>query len=927
MPFSLRARFFAVFLLFLPLIAMAQPPMVGLATRGFVGTGDQAMIGGLVLQGSGTKRVLFAVKGPSLSAAGITTPLANPRLEIPQITSQAVNDDWASDASADELRRLNRMPSDPLEAAMIRTLSAGAYTPIVTGVGGGTGVALLEIYDLSPEVNTLRIKGLATRGFVGEGERQLIGGVIVSGSGLSTLLFTAKGPSMAAVGLNGLLADPQLWLPQLGNARNDNWRQSPNAAQIIELGQSPSHEAEAALLLDVAAGAFTPVISGASGGASGIGLVEMYEMAALPPPEMARGWIYEQYLGNWRQIPDFSTITPFNAGTTEQINLDMRVQNDLFGLKFRGWLDIETAGPVVLALRSDDGGRVKINGEIVVDRDGIRSASTTKATREFTAGRHEIVIEYFEYYGKETLEFWLETPQGTRIEPVVYRDNYTPPPPPAPLPNATTVRFLQQATFGATPESVARFEALGMEGWINEQLSLPYSSHLDYLNGARMRGDIYQNQRMEAFWQHAITAPDQLRQRLALAWSELFVVSDVDGNLENYPEALAHYYDHLGRGSTGNYRDLLETVTLSPVMGLYLSHLGNAKPNPETGSQPDENYAREVMQLFSIGLWELNPDGTRKLANNQPIPTYDLDTVIGFAHVFTGWTYNWANRWPGSRSRENMMQPMELWPNYHSTAAKKLLSGVSLPPNQSGAVDLSMALDNLFQHPNVGPFLAYRLIQRITTSNPSPAYVGRVAAVFNNNGQGVRGDLTAVTKAILLDIEARRGEKMKEPLIALAQFFRLLKVSPHQTYFSYWNPEKDLGQAPLRSPSVFNFFLPDYIPADLASQRLAAPELQILTNTTVVSIHNEFYDRIFKAYPGYGYPGRGTFWLNFDDLWPLSTQPAQLVDYLDIWLTGGRMTSQLKAELVPFLTTLPIMDRILNALYFTTTAPDFWVER
>ncbi len=254
-----------------------RPAMIGIATRGFAGAGDEALIGGLVMQGTGQKRILFTAKGPSLAAQGITGPLANPQISVPQIPTPNVNDDWETDAGASELRNLNRAPSNPAEAALLRTLGAGAYTPVVTGVGGTTGVVLMEIYDLSPEVTTLRFKGLATRGPVRLGEQQMIGGVILQGRGINTMLFTAKGPSMADQGVSGLLADPQLLLPQISNLSNDNWNNSANAQRIIDLGRAPSRLAEAAILIDVAAGAFTPIISGVNS-TTGTGLVEMYEI-------------------------------------------------------------------------------------------------------------------------------------------------------------------------------------------------------------------------------------------------------------------------------------------------------------------------------------------------------------------------------------------------------------------------------------------------------------------------------------------------------------------------------------------------------------------------------------------------------------------------------------------------------------------------
>ena len=290
-------------------------------------------------------------------------------------------------------------------------------------------------------------------------------------------------------------------------------------------------------------------------------------------------------------------------------------------------------------------------------------------------------------------------------------------------------------------------------------------------------------------------------------------------------------------------------------MGVYLSMLGNQRADPARNISPDENYAREMMQLFTIGLVELNPDGTvRTDARGQEIPTYDQDIIEGFARVFTGWNYaEGANFNRARRTVANQTVPMELYPDYHSTESKQLLNGVQLPAGQSGQRDLEDALDNVFAHPNVGPFIATRLIERLVTSNPTPGYVQRVASTFNDNGGGVRGDLEAVVKAILLDVEARSanttpsGGKLKEPLLRLTQLWRAYDARSADGTFVFRPSTNDVfAQGPLQSPSVFNFFSPFYAPpGEIADAGLTAPELQIATEFRNTLVTNYFYAQVF----------------------------------------------------------------------------------
>lgn len=514
-----------------------------------------------------------------------------------------------------------------------------------------------------------------------------------------------------------------------------------------------------------------------------------------------------------------------------------------------------------------------------------------------------------------------------------------PPALPGGLPTAEeAARFLIKATYGPTPESVQRVTEIGYAAWIDEQMALPQTLHLTPLQDREAAGEnVYRNHRVEEWWDISLNAPDQLRQRVAFALSEIFVVSDRAGSLSNYPHGLANYYDMLARHAFGNYRDLLEDVTLSPVMGNYLSMIKNQKPDPANNIQPDENYAREVMQLFSIGLLELNPDGSVKLGDNgQPVQTYDNSHVVGFAHVFTGWAYynhdgEQSFRW-GDR---DMINPMSMYPEYHDTGPKKLLRGVILTSGRTGEQDLQAAMDNLFYHENVGPFMAKRLIQRLVTSNPSPGYVYRVAQAFEDNGAGVRGDLGAVIKAILLDYEALAPEliqhpaygKMREPILRVSHAWRVLDAGSPSGRYGYGSPENDLAQAPLRSPSVFNFFEPEYtFPGMIAEAGLLSPEFQITSETTSIDYANTV-QRI--AFSGISW-GDNRVEVDLSEEMGLASDPAALLDHLDLLLLAGQMTPELRADIMNALDAIDSTDteRIAEtAVYLVLVSPEFVIQK
>jgi uncharacterized protein (TIGR03437 family) len=531
---------------------------------------------------------------------------------------------------------------------------------------------------------------------------------------------------------------------------------------------------------------------------------------------------------------------------------------------------------------------------------------------------------------------------------------FTPPPNPPALPTGKptakdAARFLAQATFGPKPAEITDVQNRGFEAWLDEQFTLSADSHLTYLDAAlAAKGkDLYQEEMMESFWKQAVTGRDQLRQRVGFALQQIFVVS-FNSNINDQPFAVGSYVDMLNRNAFGNFRQLLEDVTLHPAMGRYLDHIQNDKEDPVTGQNPNENYARELLQLFSIGLYKLHPDGSLRLdANGLPIATYDQETVKGFSKVFTGWSYgtfqltenNW--KWPPiwQNGTAFWRVPMQVWPNHHSTAPKKLLDGVTLPGGQSAQQDLKAALDNIFNHSNVGPFIARQLIQRLVTSNPSPGYVYRVAQKFNDNGGGVRGDMRAVVRAVLLDYEARGADvvanqgygKMREPVVRFAHLLRAFNYScPCGKFPIYWMDSQEwaIGQNPLRSPTVFNFFEPNYShPGQIAAAGLYAPEFQITNDTSVIGISTFFH---YVVRDGFRWEETKPLVPDYAAYVPYATNPTQLVDHLDLVMAAGGMTAGFKTSLVNAISAMPTSDptaRVKAAVHLILTSPDYVIQK
>jgi uncharacterized protein (DUF1800 family) len=498
-------------------------------------------------------------------------------------------------------------------------------------------------------------------------------------------------------------------------------------------------------------------------------------------------------------------------------------------------------------------------------------------------------------------------------------------------------RFLGQTTMGATAEAIARVRALGFEGWLNEQFAMPRSQTLwDWLvaNGYNVATNINNQQGFDAaVWSQLITAPDQLRQRVGMAVLDFLVVG-ISGVANNYPQfSTAAYIDVLLDNAFGNYRTLLDQITTNAAMGAYLTFVGNRKANARTGAQPDENYARELLQLFSIGLYELNMDGSLRMSGGAPIETYTPDDISGLARVWTGWTLDSTENTTPDRYR----RPMIIAPTQHETGPKSFL-GKTIPIDTSGIDSKTMALDTIFAHPNVAPFVAKQLIQRLVTSNPTPAYVGRVAAVFADNGAGVRGDMKAVIRAILLDSEARDDSgaaasttfgKVRDPVQRLTGWARAYgATSPSNAWaIGDMSSATRLAQSPGRSGSVFGFFRPGYTPPNtvIADAGLVAPELQLANETTVIGYVNTMQTLIAA--------GIGDVRANYTELLAKAASSQALVDDINLMLAAGQLRAETLAQIraavdsIGSVASADLLSRVHTALLLVMASPDYLVQK
>lgn len=515
--------------------------------------------------------------------------------------------------------------------------------------------------------------------------------------------------------------------------------------------------------------------------------------------------------------------------------------------------------------------------------------------------------------------------------------------------DAEAARFLLQAQFSASDAEIAAVRAKGYMPWLSEQLGAARQpSAWEWVNS---KG--YEKVDTDAMiWRQLMTAADPVRKRMALALSEIFVVSGTEIG-SSWPTAMmAQYWDMLANGVTGNFRQLLEDVTLNPAMGFYLNTRGNRKED-NSGRQPDENYAREVMQLMTIGLYQLESNGTVKTgADGQPIETYVQSDVTNLARVFTGYDLDIraaernAFRPPNAsytiETNAWTTRPMAYTAANHSMLEARFL-GATVPAGTAGPAALKIALDTLFNHPNVGPFIGRQLIQRLVTSNPSPAYVKRVADTFANNGAGVRGDMKSVFAAVLLDDEARGPAglsdpnfgHLREPMLRFVQWGRTFGIGSTLDTWDIGNtsdPSQSLGQCPLRSPSVFNFFRPGYVPpsTSIASNKMVAPEFQLVNETSVGGYLN-FLQGILQN----GFDSKDVI-ATYTAEKTLVTDPAALVRRLNLLLTGNQLSAATVALITDALSKAPLvnpstdarrLDLICAGVLLVMGSPEYLVQK
>lgn len=555
----------------------------------------------------------------------------------------------------------------------------------------------------------------------------------------------------------------------------------------------------------------------------------------------------------------------------------------------------------------------------------------------------------------------------------------------------STTRFLTMATFGPDPNDVAALTGTSPSEWIRAEFNKPESPFLSdvqsyYDIGTRPAGEVLDGFDYGAttwvFWRNAVEGDDQLRQRLVFALSQITVVSSgSSGLLGIFPQTVGYFQDILSEHAFGNYRDLLKDVTYSPAMAEFLTYLGNQRADPATGRVPDENYAREILQLFTVGLIGLNSDGTPQLdTNGNPIEIYDNNDITELAKVFTGLYNPELNLRQGlfarlDRISQAARRPLIMNNQAHSPESKTFLD-VTIPANTPGDQSIDLALDGIMAHPNVGPFVGRQLIQRLVTSNPSPNYVRRVATAFDQGsfvlpdgstvGAGRKGDMQATIAAILFDpeIDPENGTiddnfgKVREPILRLTHFLRAFDAditSPEYAFVLYdTSPINALAQHPFRSPSVFNFYRPGYVaPGTLSGALgLTAPELQIVNASSTpgyinlltygtLKIQEDRFASVRPLFTASSVPfddvrARQTFVPDYSDALPLAGNPEGLIDYLDGLLLYGSMTAQTRQELIATLEAYPSValqtteqqeDFIGFAVLLVMSSPDYLVQR
>ena len=912
--------------------------LLNLSTRAVINPGGPSVAGGVLISGlviatgGGPRHLLIRAAGPALTAFGVPNAINDPVFSIYSGTTIIANGssrDWDLANTGGVITAATTQagafpfPTGSKDDAMVIDLNPGAYTIQVAGVGGVGGVALVEVYDLTSET----LSTVSVTASVAATDTQ--------GSAPGVFTFTRVGNNSSAINVSytvgGTAVSGTDYQPLAGVVSFPAGVSTATVTLVPKANALNLNNRTATLTL-------VPNNSYGVGANDNASVAIFYNSGSL-------------YVSNLRTPGSVSGSTAYGTGT---IQLSADGNSALVNVAFTN-----LSSPEVVAHLAIDGNYVFTLpqgqvGNAPWDFSPVGIYTKADLIAALKAGRVTISIDTASFPTGELTGSYLKSSGSAAFNA----------PAAAPTIDLTKIsapdaaRFLTQATFGPRGDEIVALPAKGYSNWINEQMALPASLHFaeasaDFVaNNSTGTGSpttgapntrISVNNRTHAWWKLATTAPDQLRQRVAFALSEILVTSDQNSTIANWEDGHTVYYDLLVSGAFGNFRDLLENVTLSPNMGIYLSALRNGKATFDSKgiqlTQADENYAREIMQLFTIGLNELQPDGSLKLdPNGQPIPTYTQQTIVETAKVFTGWGYyqptNSSFRGGGGIS-ENYINPMTLFPAFHDDATKTIVGGKILPAAQGGVKDLKDTLDTLFNHPNTGPFISKELIQRLVTSNPSPGYVYRVAQVFANNGANVRGDLGAVVRAILLDYEARSPAfinspsygKAKEPLLRATALLRAFAGNSDSGRFTLSTTDANLFQTAGRAPTVFNFFEPGYVyPGAIAAAGLYAPEFQILTDTSAITIPNYLYDSLINRVRN-----ATTVGLDYTAVLPIAKNSQGLTDYMNLVLSGSSMPPSMITRIVTALNAMPTStsdtDRIRSAIYLTVSSPEGSIQK
>ena len=901
--------------------------LTNISSRAQVGSGANVMITGLIVGSGSTRHVLLRATGPTLKNYSVTDALPDPKLTVYDSSGKVIasNDNWgdtdaAGVSAAEATAGAPAFPAGSKDSAIVLDLPPGGYTAQISSVDGRPGVALVEAFDITP----------------GSGSP----GNPVGGN--DAVAITATTPTTSP----GSSAPAVLTLTRAGDLS------APLTINYITSGSAVSgvDYTGASGSATFAAGSTSTAISLSALASANVGS-KLATITLTPSAAYTTATGSAQvtffygtgtlYYSNLRTSPGAVGSTAYGSATIQLSSDETTISTTLtYSNLSSGETDAHlfmqdgtTTGIYLFKLPA---GSPASTNWVIKPTGGYTVAQIVAALK---AGNVYLELDTVNYPSGELSASFIPANGSQTFNPPA-----DPPSLPAGAPTATdAARFLTQATFGPTKADIDALTQSSFSTWITNQIALPASSHRtetvnDFNTYTASPTNTRSNgsNRQEAWWKIGVTGPDQLRQRVAFALSEIFVISDQNSTVGNWEEGAAYYYDILSNDSFGNFRTLLEDVTLSPMMGVYLSSIKNSKATATT--EPDENYAREVMQLFTVGLNQLQPDGSLKLdATGLPIPTYDQTVVTQMARVFTGWQFHNAapsksNFRSGGSVIDDYVQPMTMNPNYHDVGAKTIIGGTQLPANQDGTTDLKQTLDALFNHPNTGPFICRQLIQRLVTSNPSPAYVYRVAQVFANNGNGVRGDLAAVVRAILLDYEARSTTvaagvdtgKLKEPLLRLSALLRAFNGAADNGRFAL-NPDSSFGQSALHATTVFNFFIPDYVSSGtLAAAGLYAPEFQIVNGGTAITAPNTLYSTTYAT------RGATTIGLTYT-VAPDPSDPVALVDYLNLVLCSNSMSTTIHDRIVTALRALPTStataDRYRAAIYLVASTQSAAVQK